>query len=508
MSVHVRASSVKVTSGGAASQTIPFPGVPQVGDIVLISGVTGDAAHTITAPAGWTLIYSTPVGTGSRHLLVKKYEAADGAQVVVPTRREGAANAWIAGSAKFAVVVFDGAFHETINAIGPITTRPSSSTQTIAAATGAAGDDVIYIVHDKTTNQTGFTVAAAGGAAVTQIQNVLPGSGYSGSIGIGYYDTTSGAATVTATYNMGSGNGAGLQIVLVKAVTADPVGTGYEVADGAGAAVAMFTITEDGPRTPSDVVPMASGFTTVAQMLATPGYTIAHRAGSLRYPECSLDATTQAIRHGYGAIEISLARTSDGVWFGLHDQDINRCSGVSGLPAASAMTWAQVQNYLNYSGSRGLPGRPYMRIEEYLEKYGDDVVSFLDPKYAHSPNSSRNEFFAFCDQLGPEKVVVKYSGDNVSFANAAKARGYTTWGYFYAASLPDPNFDAQAAAWDILGMSWDATQFDWDFIKAKGKPVLGHIAPSQAAYDQAIARGAAGVMCSATHLIAPVSRQT
>lgn len=64
-------------------------------------------------------------------------------------------------------------------------------------------------------------------------------------------------------------------------------------------------------------------------MLSQPMFYVAHRGGSREWPEMSLHAYTQAGFWGVGALEVSLARTSDGVWFGLHDADINRTSGTT-----------------------------------------------------------------------------------------------------------------------------------------------------------------------------------
>ena len=47
-------------------------------------------------------------------------------------------------------------------------------------------------------------------------------------------------------------------------------------------------------------------------------------------------------------------------------------------------------------------------------------------------------------------------------------------------------------AWDLLGMSWDATQAEWDYTLGFGKPVIAHIVPSLSAYNVAMDKGATG----------------
>ncbi|MFP3435407.1 hypothetical protein SB781_37230, partial [Paraburkholderia sp. SIMBA_061] len=79
---------------------------------------------------------------------------------------------------------------------------------------------------------------------------------------------------------------------------------------------------------------------------------------------------------------ISLARTSDGVWFGLHDETLDRTSGTSGFVAADH-TWAEVQTHLISSAETNDPTQapqPYLRFDELVEAYGSTHTIFVDPK--------------------------------------------------------------------------------------------------------------------------------
>ena len=49
--------------------------------------------------------------------------------------------------------------------------------------------------------------------------------------------------------------------------------------------------------------------------------------------EDSIHAYRQSVAHGYRALEISVARSADGVWFGLHDTTLDRTSGTVGFAA-------------------------------------------------------------------------------------------------------------------------------------------------------------------------------
>jgi hypothetical protein len=262
-------------------------------------------------------------------------------------------------------------------------------------------------------------------------------------------------------------------------------------------------------RTPSRLRPFGVGYPSVDAMLAEPGFTIAHRGGSRAWPEMSIYAYCQSQLAGYKAVEVSLARTADGVWFGHHDQTLLRTSGVDIDPAT--LDWADVQA-LMIDGSLcednpATADRPYARLEELLPILSRTVV-FVDPKYAMShvaelfdvldtqPNSPQDRFVAkFFGQQGgmPE--------DATSLALIAANRGYQSWGYFYEGG----DF-TYAPRWSILGMDLGASQTAWDDLAAAGpgKPIIGHIAVNQTQYATAISKGAAGVVVSGVTNTQPV----
>lgn len=322
--------------------------------------------------------------------------------------------------------------------------------------------------------------------------------------------TASPTGTDSITWTVASGPAA--ESISLRGITppVDPAGNGYAVANGAGSAVKMYHVTANGPRTPTAVVPVRRGFNTVAQVLAKPGVTWAHRGGSVSYAEMSLYAYTQCVVRGYGVLEVSLARTSDGVWFGLHDQTTDRTSGgVYGN--ASSQTWAQIQAQQIVVGGQGAP-QPYMRWEELVAAYGNTHVLVVDPKYGLG--SYRTEFLNMVyNSLGPTKAIIKYSGPGsgaAALSTAAKAMGFETWGFFYASDASaaqggNGNLQTWGSYWTLLGMEYGASQAIWDEALAFGKPVIGHIAPDQAAYDTAIAKGASGVQVSGVAVVSPVS---
>src|SRR5690606_37392032 len=100
-------------------------------------------------------------------------------------------------------------------------------------------------------------------------------------------------------------------------------------------------------RVPASARFIHPGFNSVEQLINTPGATMAHRGGSEHFPEMSEWAYDQSILRGFGVLEFSAQRTSDGWWFGVHNPDLNEVTGSTGLPNISTMTRAEVEEYAN-----------------------------------------------------------------------------------------------------------------------------------------------------------------
>ncbi len=324
------------------------------------------------------------------------------------------------------------------------------------------------------------------------------------------------SATPTAAATVAWQNGAAphaesVTLLGSTAPPAAPANPGLAVLDGSGSTVKLFytTDTAGSLATPSDSFYIPKGFATISDALAKKGFTCGHRGNSTRYAECSLRAYTMTAARGHGMLEISLGRSSDGVWFGLHDADINRTSGLAAgtVGAASSMTWAQISAYQNKLGSEGRP-QPYARWQDILAAYSSSHVFMVDPKYAYSSNVA--DFWALVSgDLGPTKAMIKFYGSYQTLAADASNRGYQSWGFFYQS-----DYDADAGVtlakqaaypWTTLGMDYTASQTAWNAVLSTGKKVIGHIAPDQAAYNTAMSKGAWGVQCSGTDVVAPVS---
>lgn len=485
MAAPTRVNAATATSSGTTAATADISAAA-VGSW-MIAVITTDSNGVGPAPAGWTVLLpsGTQQATGTRRTSIAARIKQTGDTAV----------SWnSAASAYKRLTVFHGEGSGPISgwtfgtigvrAAGDVVSGQSvqagSSTTSVAPSVTAPADALVLSVLVE--------VATAVGEPTVSGASVWLNSGDASPVieqhTIAYTTPAPGATgAVTATYvPTQASNGMGVQIV-IPSPSAGPVER---------TAVGVLTLSGSATAT----VPTRPGFQSVTQMLATPGATWAHRGGSVNWPEMSEHAYDQAVLAGYGALEFSAHRTSDGVWVGSHDPSLNRTSQTSGLPNISAMTWAQVQTYSNSLNSSGTP-RPYYRLDAFLDKFASTHVCIVDPK---NDVSRIAEFLDICDAHGGNtKLVVKFFGvgsGSTALADAATARGYQTWGYFYEANIGTGDLAADQSHWSILGMEYGASQASWDTVLSYGKPVVGHIAASQANYDTAIAKGARMVQCS------------
>jgi len=239
----------------------------------------------------------------------------------------------------------------------------------------------------------------------------------------------------------------------------------------------------------------------VTPLLAADRFTVAHHGGSLDWPEESLYAYRRAVATGVDALEMSLARSSDGVWFGLHDRTLDRTSGTTSF-VASEHTWAEIQTHRILPAGLRDPAqasRPYARFDDLLDEYGDTHALFVDPKYADP--SRYGELFDLIEkhvQRPIESVVAKGYCTSTAWAAAARARGHQTWGFYYANEIqakPDL-LTSTESDWTIMGLNYDGAADQWKLVNGLGKPVIGHVVPDAQAAVTSLDLGARGLMIS------------
>lgn len=258
---------------------------------------------------------------------------------------------------------------------------------------------------------------------------------------------------------------------------------GVEVHGDGSASVWVHESPQD---VPAQMRAMPSGYPSIDAMVSQKGFLVAHRGGSASWPEMSMRAYTNSVAHGAGALEVSVGRTSDGVWVLAHDQNLQRVDPAAPATPIAQMTWADVQRYRT-------AGEKILRIEEYLEAYGRSHVTVLDPKYSAQQWADLARLLP-ADSKG--RVIWKSAGDATWLAAQWKAAGWRCWGYAYAQHASDGSLAKWAPSWDYLGFPWDAPALAWKVATSFGKPVWAHICPSKAAYDQGLQNGAVGCMVS------------
>lgn len=259
---------------------------------------------------------------------------------------------------------------------------------------------------------------------------------------------------------------------------------GVEVVDS-GSSNLVF-VYQNGEERPATMRAVPRGYSDIYTMMDTRGFLIAHRGGSVSWPEASMRAYTNAVMFGAGALEVSCQKTKDGVWFLNHDRTLQRVDKTAPDTPVTEMTWAEIQKYTTI-------GEPFMTVEEYFAAYGSSHITVLDPKYSAAQWQELKKFFP-TDAQG--RIIWKFSIDAGWLANQWKSDGWKCWGYSYPDQVTDGRINEWHKPWDYIGMSWEASDEVWRRTTALGKPVWGHICPTRQAYDDALAKGAIGCMVS------------
>jgi glycerophosphoryl diester phosphodiesterase len=257
-------------------------------------------------------------------------------------------------------------------------------------------------------------------------------------------------------------------------------------------------------------IPMPSGLKVSQLFTSNKRPIMAHRGGSLDYSEHSARGYTQCVMLGVDILEFSVGRTSDGVFFGLHDIDLNRTTPeLAANYLASAHTWSEISALTQVvpSGGDSTFGRqPYMKLTD-LAVYFKSHTIFIDPKYVTGANFTALLNLLLTYPNATDTFVIKYFHTATSLATQAKNAGFKTWGYYYTADLDGTNatqIEATAQYWDFLGLEYTATQALWTKIKSFNKPVFAHIVPTAAAAATAIAKGADALQVSGVRSVMSV----
>lgn len=217
-----------------------------------------------------------------------------------------------------------------------------------------------------------------------------------------------------------------------------------------------------------------------------------------------MEAYRGSVARHVDALEISLARTADGVWFGLHDGTLDRTSGTRGF-VASEHTWAEVQRHRITLRPPAMPAtakvepQPYLRLENLIDAFGATHAIFVDPKTA-SPHH-HEELLGILESgvKNPTNTfIAKSYCTTTPWADAARRHGYKSWGFYYGATMKaSPSQLARTQShWDLLGLDYSAPASAWEEMRQYRKPIIAHVIPNRSAAREARKMGAQGLMIS------------
>lgn len=246
-------------------------------------------------------------------------------------------------------------------------------------------------------------------------------------------------------------------------------------------------------RAPSTPVTPA-GEDVVARFLAARPFYISHRMGGTEYPEFTQAGLDASLRAGFKALEVSVRRCASGEFVAIHDWKTTRT--VPGTDYQIWNTpWSTLRTLRQGSG-------PFMRLSDIVDKVPDDVIIAIDHKTTSSEDqrnpgdlASEEALLEYLDTAfggHPERRVLWKVFARGTSAARAKARGYKTMAMLYPSEVPT----ADLTQWDVLGMEWNAVADVWNALLASGRPTIAHIIVNAAQAQQALEKGATGLMAS------------
>lgn len=474
---------------------------PVVGDWMIVVINTTAASPTITGPSGWTQVMA-PVAMGSRYMSVWQAVRSSGDSMLMSYMFMQSTT----GSAQALLVYGVGVY----GSLGAYSKGASASTQTTPGVTTTVANSLALSLQAEATSATETDSQITVASPFTKdLWTIAPSSPINSVLLSHRYMTTAGATgDAVSTWPNPTGNRGSIMAVILP-TTDTTTKLAAKMADGNGSVINVGLVGWDGSKeiALSKIEPVYGGIK-VPELLSTSRvFTMSHRGGSLDYQEMSMRGYTQsAIAHA-DALEFSVARTSDGVFFGLHDDTLNRTtSGLAANYKPGEHTWAEIsalQQDLSNRGDTRFTTAPYMKLQDLIDVYGKSHTIFIDPKVVGSANFPAliTTLKTFSDYKNT--FVGKYYHTGTSVATLFTNEGMATWGYSYDGDLDDGSTAATASYWTMLGLTYSSDVAHWNQILsiAGSKKVIGHIVPTVAAADQAVSRGAKGLQVSGINVV-------
>lgn len=431
----------------------------KVGDLLVVFYASQYGNTKARPPAGWDFKYTSDAGGRSGYVAVKRCTAED-----LDKNIKFKSDSPTEARENFILYSIEGVSNYTIHQWQPgIPTLDASKKNLVA---------VQYHAYSSIKKPVWYPPEA---------QNVTTGGKR---VTNGPWSLTIGAIADSVEETFGARAYAWVELEESQPVPPKPQVPGVEVV-GSATSNLVF-IYQNGEERPATMKAVPRGYKDIGTMMSTRGFLIAHRGGSVSWPEASIRAYTNAVMFGAGALEVSCQKTKDGVWFLNHDRTLQRVDSTAPNTPVTEMTWAEIQKYTTI-------GEPFMTVEEYFAAYGSSHITVLDPKYSAVQWQELKKFFP-TDAQG--RIIWKFSIDAGWLANQWKSDGWKCWGYSYPDQVTDGRINEWHKPWDYIGMTFDASDEVWRRTTAIGKPVWGHICPTRQAYDDSLAKGAIGCMVS------------
>lgn len=242
------------------------------------------------------------------------------------------------------------------------------------------------------------------------------------------------------------------------------------------------------------MAPVGASRDLVAEFLTRRPFYIIHRLGGTEYPEFTQAGLDASLRAGFKALEVSLRRCASGEYVMIHDWTTERVVPGTKLPIWST-TWDTLKTLRQATG-------PFMRFTDLLEQLPDDVVLAVDHKVTSAKQDANSSdlqaeldlYTLLNDAFNgyPERRVLWKHFVNAGSVERAKARGYRTMCMLYQNELATVDL----TRWDVLGMEWNAPATAWQQLTATGKPTIAHIITNAPQAQEALRKGANGLMAS------------
>lgn len=509
------------TNSGGSPVPVSIPTgstAPVVGDQLLVLLNFTSASSVTAIPDGWTQVMPV-TAIGSRYMAVYRSTRADG-DSNTPTWTLNTAGACVYSLVYGAAV--------WANIVGAFSKGASLVTQTTPGVTTVKPNSLAISLQAEATSapeaDSDITVASP---FVKDLWTLQSGSSPINSTLIAHREVPTAGATgdAVSTWKNSTGNRGSIMVVWEPVPDAEPTPVTLidgKAADGAGGIIPVKMKAWDGAK---DVgiarVEVVHGGTFVPDLdRTTRVWTMGHRGGSLDYQEHSARGYVQSAIAHVDVLEFSLGRTSDGVFFGLHDSTLNRTtSGLTSGYTASAHTWAEISALVQDLPNRGDPrfgSQPYLRLEDFIAQWSGSHTLMFDPKLINT--AGRQALYPILQQIPryQERVLGKFFHTGTAIADEFHAIGCKAWGYAYEEAITgirtdgqptlDPLYSATMGKWDYLGLDYGASAAAWAQLvqMAGNKKIVGHIVGTAAQAQQAVARGARALQVSGVNAVSAI----